>query len=274
MSIAEAPTALEIGADDCRRYREDGCFLLDRAVGGADLAMLRDECDHAIAFLEGEMDARGSDHVGLNHRGQRYILPLQYKMRARLQPFLFGEAMAEICRATLGGEAYLFLEQFVVKGPHVGLELGWHQDSGYIPYDVGPYVTAWIALDDVDAANGTIYVLPYDRAGSRETVPHDLQSGTNDKVGYFGDDPGEPVVAPAGSVAVFSSTTFHRSGGNSTPALRRAYIVQYSARPILTPDGAAPRHFADPFLKDGRIVPQPSLAELNAAPAEPWTWSD
>ena len=42
--------------------------------------------------------------------------------------------------------------------------------------------------------NGTIYVLPYSRAGVRETVKHVKETGTNDMVGYHGDDPGVPVI--------------------------------------------------------------------------------
>jgi hypothetical protein len=45
-------------------------------------------------------------------------------------------------------------------------------------------VTCW------NKTNGTVYVLPYDRAGTREVVPHRRDSTTNEMVGYFGDDPG------------------------------------------------------------------------------------
>ncbi len=264
---------LEIGAAERRQYREDGYFILEGVIPEADIDMLRAECARAMAIVEQAMDEEGVDTIGLNHRGQRYIVPLQYKRSDRLPGFLFSEAMAEICRATLGEEAYVFLEQFVVKGPEVGMELGWHQDAGYLPHDSPAYNTVWIPLDDVDEDNGTIYVLPYGRAGTRHRVEHALQPGSNDKVGYFGPDPGVPIVMPAGSLAVFSSTTFHRSGPNRTPRQRRAYLAQYSRRPILKPGGSAPRHFADPFLRQGRIVPQPSLEELKRAPDMPWTWS-
>ena len=95
----------------------------------------------------------------------------------------------------------------------------------------------------------------------------------HDMVGYFGDDPGIPVIAPAGTIAVTSSTTFHRSGANNTDGPRRAYIAQYSAEPMRTPDGNEPRHFADPFLRGGKIVPQPSLTELKRAPNMAWAWT-
>ena len=256
------------------QYRDEGYFILERMVADDTLAMLRDECDRSIAIVDDAMDAQGADTIGLNHRHRRYIVPLQYKRSDHLPGFLFGPAMAALCRATLGGEAHLFLEQFVIKGAGDGMELGWHQDAGYLPFDPPHYVTAWIPLDDVDESNGTVFILPYSTAGTRTRIEHRLQAGSNDKVGYFGDDPGVPVVAPAGSVAVFSSTALHRSGANASPRPRRAYIAQYSARPIFNHDGPGLRHFADPFLAAGAIVPQPSLAELKRAPAMPWTWSD
>jgi ectoine hydroxylase-related dioxygenase (phytanoyl-CoA dioxygenase family) len=91
-----------------------------------------------------------------------------------------------------------------------------------------------------DERNGTLYFLPFSRAGGRGRVAHQFMPDSHDKVGYFGDDPGIPVVAPAGTVAVTSSTTFHRSGANSTDSPRRAYIAQYSAEPMLNPDGSGP----------------------------------
>ena len=39
--------------------------------------------------------------------------------------------------------------------------------------------------------------------------------------------------APAGSIACFSSTLFHRSGPNTTDRIRRVYVAQYAAEPIL-----------------------------------------
>jgi hypothetical protein len=50
---------------------------------------------------------------------------------------------------------------------------------------------------------------------------------------------------PAGSIACFSSTLFHRSGPNTTDRMRRVYVAQYSATPILDADGTAPRHLAE-----------------------------
>jgi hypothetical protein len=45
-------------------------------------------------------------------------------------------------------------------------------------------------------------------------------------------------AAPAGSIAVFSSVCFHRSGPNRTSKMRCIYLPQYSAEPILSADGS------------------------------------
>ena len=271
--LTPLPSALPFTDAHVRQYREQGYFVVPALFDAGVLAMLREECDRAVRLIEDAMDAAGRDTLGLNHRHRRYIVPLQYARSARLPAFLFGEVLSALCLATLGPAAYLFLEQFVVKGADDGMHLGWHQDAGYLPFDPPPYVTGWIPLDDVDARNGTIHILPYDRAGTHRRVPHHLDPATNDRVGYSGSDPGIPVIAPAGSLVVFSSTLLHRSGENRSARPRRAYIVQYSAEPIYNPDGAV-RHFAEPVLRAGQRVGPPSPDALARAPIMPLSWDD
>ena len=86
--------------------------------------------------------------------------------------------------------------------------------------------------------NGTIYVLPYARAGGGKLVAHTRDEELNDQVGYFGDDPGIPVIVPAGSIAVFSGFTFHRSGFNTTNKMRRVYLPQYGGAIARNEDGS------------------------------------
>ncbi len=268
-----APAAPPFTDAHVRQYREDGYFVVPSLFDASVVTMLREECAGAVHLVEDAMNAAGRDSLGLNHRNRRYIVPLQYQRSARLPAFLFGEVLSALCLATLGPEAFLFLEQFVVKGADDGMHLGWHQDAGYLPFDPPPYVTGWIPLDDVDEHNGTIHLLPYGRAGTGQRVPHHLDHATNDRVGYTGSDPGIPVIAPAGSLVVFSSTLLHRSGENRSDRPRRAYIVQYSAQPIHNPDGAV-RHFAEPVLRAGQRVGPPSPEALARAPIMPLSWDD
>ena len=136
-------------------------------------------------------------------------------------------------------------------------EVPWHQDSGYLDATIPhpPYLTCWCALDDMSEENGTVYVLPQSRLGIRARVEHQKDADLNDLVGYFGSDPGDPILCRAGSIALFSSHTFHRSGWNRSPRLRRVYLIQYSGEQIHRPDGGVHGR-GECFLRDGVRIAQ------------------
>lgn len=246
--MTTSPAAL-ISEQQRRQFRDEGYFVLERVVPPAHLAMLREVCSDMIHLHDAEMDAAGVTQQGINIKGNRYFISNRHK-GTRLTEFIYSDLMAEVCRATLGDNAYLFWEQYVVKGPEKGSKFSWHQDSGYVGTPHRPYLTCWVTLDDVNEANGTVYLLPYSRAGTREMVPHREDPVTHDLEGYFGPDPGIPVIVPAGSIACFSSTVLHRSGFNTSPNWRRVYLPQYSAEPLRRPDGKLAA-FAEPFLVNG-----------------------
>ena len=58
-----------------------------------------------------------------------------------------------------------------------------------------------IRTEDVSEVNGTVYILPHSRAGTRDKIiDHFKEEGTNDLIGYTGSDPGDPLIVPAGSI--------------------------------------------------------------------------
>jgi ectoine hydroxylase-related dioxygenase (phytanoyl-CoA dioxygenase family) len=242
-----------VTSEHARQFREEGFFVLRDIVPPGDLDTLRGECQRVIEAREREMDRLRVDKLDLDHRGRRYFLHA-YKKSPAVERFLCSDLMAQIAQAALGDTVYLFNEQYVVKAAEKGMQFSWHQDSGFIDYAHRPYLTCWIALDEMTEANGTVYLLPYSRAATRDVVKHVRDKESNDLVGYFGDDPGYAVSVPARSIACFSSTLFHRSGPNTTDRMRRVYVAQYSAEPILNEDGSQPRRLAEPLLVDGKRV--------------------
>ena len=248
-----AVSTLPVTPEHARQFREEGFFVLEEAVPEGSLETLRGECQQAVEERDREMDRLGVDTLDLDRRGSRYFVHA-YGKRPAVERFLSSDLMVRIAQAALGDSVYLFNEQYVVKAAEQGMSFSWHQDSGFIDHSHRPYLTCWIALDDVTEANGTVYLLPFSRAGTRDVVKHTRDEDSNDLVGYSGDDPGDPVIVPAGSIACFSSTLLHRSGPNTTDRMRRVYVAQYSAEPILTDDGSRPRRLAEPLLVDGKLV--------------------
>jgi len=258
---------MPISEEHREQFQEEGYFILESAIAGEMLQTLREECSYFLGRMDQEMEDREETSRGITHKGKRYFISRRYRQSSRLWRFIFSDLMAEVCRATLGEVAYLFHEQWVVKGADVGMEFSWHQDSGYVKFSDPktshlPYLTCWTALDDIDENNGTVHLLPHSRAGTKNHIcEHFRESGSNDLVGYTGDDPGIPVIAPAGSIACFSSTSLHRSGPNRSSAMRRVYLTQYSAERLLRSDG---EQWSDavPFLKDGENIYDPDSDRL------------
>ena len=244
-----------VGEAQRRQYQEEGYAILERIIPDEHLQALRDECQRFIDEMHAEMDRERTDTLGISHRKKRYFVAHVAARSPRAHAFVFSDLMADICRATIGDEAYLYWDQYVVKAGEVGMKFSWHQDSAFnSTARHRPYVSIWCALDDMTEANGTTYMLPYSRAGTRELIAHTKEEGTNDLIGYRGDDPGEIVRVPAGSIALFSSFTLHRSGVNATDKMRRVYLVQFSPEIIRKADGSGPAGGTEQFLHHGQRV--------------------
>ena len=237
------------------RFAEDGYAVFAGALT-AYLPVLRGACDSFVAREDARMDAAGVDSIGITHRGLRYFANECQREHPELRRILFSPAMANICRATLGADAYFFFDQFVVKGPEAGLAFAWHQDSGYVvgnggPLGHPPYLTCWCPLDDADDTNGTLRLIPGShRKGLRD---HRRLPASNDLAVDVA-DPGIALSVRAGSVVVFSSLLLHATGSNLSAAPRRAYLAQYTTLPMLDPDTGHLRRNAIRLLDRGGQV--------------------
>ena len=239
------------------QYQREGWFILESVIPPAALDALRAECMRMVAQFESEMEAKRVESLNISHYKKRYFISNRSASSPIMTDFLFGDLMAELCQALLGDNVYLFNEQYVVKAADADTKFAWHQDSGYVGHYHRPYLSCWCALDDMSVENGTVYILPYSRDGRGnvdDITDHSHEAVSNDRVGYKGDDPGEPAIVPAGSIVVFSSRTFHRSGANMTDQYRRCYLAQYSAEPIMNRDGTGLHARAEPVILDGARV--------------------
>lgn len=238
-----------------QQFEEQGFIILERVIPTEHLEMLRSQCDRILKEINEDMNQAQVNIQCLNHRDRRYFF-CAYNRAKQVHKFIYSDLMAEICRSFLGETAYFFYESYVVKSPKKGMEFSWHQDSGYIASEHQPYITCWCALDEVNEERGTIYILPYQEAGTKVKQPHILlEEGGIEMVGYFGNASGMPIIAPAGSIVVLSSTVFHRSGKNTSNEIRRAYLVDFSAEPIMSNEDSTKLYsMAEPFLEKGHRV--------------------
>ena len=141
-----------------------------------------------------------------------------------LKEFSKHKVCSDICKDLIGNNVMLYWDQAVYKKPGTKDECPWHQDNGYTFIEPQAYLTCWVALTDTDETNGCPCVMP--RLHKKGTLHHE----TTD-LGYeIPLDSSESVTLPlkAGSIAVFSSLTPHRTGPNLNKDIRKAYILQYA----------------------------------------------
>ena len=141
-----------------------------------------------------------------------------------LKEFSKHEVFTGICKDLVGDNVRLYWDQAVYKKPGTKDEFPWHQDNGYTFIEPQAYLTCWVALTDTDETNGCPCVMP--GLHKKGTLHHE----TTD-IGYeIPLDSSNSVTLPlkAGSIAVFSSLTPHRTGPNLNEDIRKAYILQYA----------------------------------------------
>jgi ectoine hydroxylase-related dioxygenase (phytanoyl-CoA dioxygenase family) len=118
----------------------------------------------------------------------------------------------------------LYHDQALFKPPLHGDEVPWHQDNGYWKLEPAAAISLWIALDDVDEANGCMRFIPGSHMAGE--VGH-LRAGqyTAQLKADADEALAAPVPMPAGSGVFHHCRTLHNTKPNHTPRQRRAWVM-------------------------------------------------
>lgn len=211
------------------QLQENGYFILENLFSTEDMVELALRIETFQKRHEEELVKKGGTE-GISRADEISFTAFLAEQDEAIAAFAKRSEFVAITTQLLGADIDLYWNQSVFKAPEGNKEFPWHQDDGYTPVSPSPYLTLWLALNDATTENGCISVLP----GSHKSglVPHkQTPIGLNC---YPSDAPnqGVPVPLKAGSIAVFLSLTFHKSGVNRSNGYRKAYILQYSQSPL------------------------------------------
>jgi non-heme Fe2+,alpha-ketoglutarate-dependent halogenase len=164
------------------------------------------------------------------------------------QPQYFGEPHTKapywlnLCRhpglldaveAVLGPNLILvYSSMFIKPADNKKLSVGWHQDNTYWPSVHGTDVaTVWLAIDDADAQNSAMQVIPGSHRGYQEqaTVPSGENEMLSKKIEATAAMEATAVTLEmkAGSLSIHDSFLLHGSGHNRSGRRRGAYTIRY-----------------------------------------------
>lgn len=144
--------------------------------------------------------------------------------------FVLDERLTQIIEFLIGAKPLLFGDQLFMKPPRYGSAKPYHQDNFYFgchPDD--EVITSWIALDDVDAANGCLRYIDGSHLGP--ILPHNPVPGQD----YNRLPPQELLdlrkeslaLVKRGGVVFHHSKTLHTSHRNESERWRRGYAAHW-----------------------------------------------
>lgn len=129
----------------------------------------------------------------------------------------------------LGLEQPLLLQSmYIFKQPHIGGEVGWHQDATYLHTEPSTVTGFWIALDDADRDNGCLMALAGGHRGPlRQRFHRAGEALVTDTLDAAPWPATEPVAIPArrGTLVVLHGLLPHASAPNRSDRPRHAYAL-------------------------------------------------
>jgi phytanoyl-CoA hydroxylase len=206
-----------------QQFNENGYFILDNFFTPEEMNNLTTKIDFYVDEHNRELQHTNNHNGGISRANEIIFTTNLIKKDDLFQQFCSQDKFVDLTTRILGPDVSLFWDQSVYKRPETHKDFPWHQDNGYGLVLSEEYVTCWIALEDATIENGCIWVMP-------QTHLQGIVEHKSTPIGwqcYFGDDPGTPVPLKKGSMVVFSSLLFHRSGPNVSNHVRKGYIVQF-----------------------------------------------
>ena len=186
-----------------------------------------------------------------------------WRVDERLHDLLFHPGITVPAAQLLGVDRLRFWHDQVFWKPagHPGV-VPWHQDYSYWTRTApARHVTAFVALDDMTAANGGLQYVPGSHrwplapavafGGARDALLEHL--GPSERAAFR---PRGARIA-AGQVGFHHSHLVHGSGGNETNGPRRAIVLNFMAPDTRAVVGGEPLLSGTPAFEEGAVVDGP-----------------
>ena len=227
--------------DQIRRYREEGCLVVENAIDTALLGRLHDDFAgwveesrrHDRPYGE-TIDGRPRFDVEPGHSVARSGLrrvnaPIE--VSEAFHQAMADSRMTDMVADLVGPNVKLHHTKINSKLPGSATAVDWHQDFPYTPHSNDDLVTALLFVDEVTEENGPLAVVTGSHRGPIHSLWHD---------GKFTGSVARDVVAdceakaihctgPAGTVCLMHSRLLHGSTANRSSAPRTLFISVYSA---------------------------------------------
>lgn len=213
-------------------YRQNGYVAVEDVLSEDDVDDLRRVTDEFIErsrllIKGGEIFDLGPDHTADRPQVRRINAP--WKHHSVYDRTLRHEGVLDIVDQLIGPGLRLRGGKLNMKSEDRASQVEWHQDWAFFPHTNDDLLTVGVAIDDMDATNGCLQVIP----GSHRDRLYDHHQD-----GYFvgavaepdfDDSTAVPVEVQAGGLSIHHVRTLHGSLPSASGRPRRLLLFTHGA---------------------------------------------
>ncbi len=141
------------------------------------------------------------------------------------------DRLLDVAQQFVGPNIGLFASHYIAKPPFDGQPVLWHQDGSFWPLEPMEVVTLWLALDDVDAENGCMQVIPHtqhldlQKLQVRGDVANALGASMDETL--VDETLAVDILLKAGDLSIHHPNVIHGSKPNTSSRWRRGLTLRY-----------------------------------------------
>jgi non-haem Fe2+, alpha-ketoglutarate-dependent halogenase len=222
----ENPHARQLTEAQIRQFNEKGYLFPLDLFTPEEAAANRRYFDQLMAKAR----AAGHDSYSINgwHRHCQGIYRLLHEPR-----------ILDLVEDLIGPDIVSIMTHFFSKEPGDDKQVIWHQDASYWPLTPSKVVTVWLAIDDVEEANGAMQFIP----GSHRHGQIPFEYSTAEEKNVLGQavrnpeefgDPPVSVCLRAGQISIHTDLLLHGSAPNRSALRRCGLTLRYMPPEVRT----------------------------------------
>ena len=219
---------------DVERYNRDGFIVVPGVLGKDEVAGLRQATDDLVeksrtVSAHNEVYDLEPGHSGEQPKVRRIKTP--DKWDSRFAALVHHAGIIDCLKSLWGPNIRYDVSKLNLKAAGFGSPVEWHQDWAFYPHTNDDLAAVGVMMDDVDAENGPLLVVP----GSHRGPVHDhhvdgrfcgAMDPTRTDLDYSA---AVACTGTAGSISIHHVRMVHGSAPNTSSRSRRLFLLQFRA---------------------------------------------
>jgi len=208
-------------------FRRDGQVTPGYRLPPTFLAEIRDVLEE-ILVRKRDM---APDFIPLPHVPTADASDADLALAKRFFAIVTAPSLLDLVEPLIGPDIVMWASALFCKPAATGLEVPWHQDGQYWPIRPRATVTIWMALDDVDAGNGCMRVIPGSHLAGE--FSHEVSDREDLVLNNVINDPridlgsARDITLVAGQVSLHDVDIVHGSQPNTSGRRRAGFAIRY-----------------------------------------------